>query len=397
MYRKARLVAPSDLDCSKDWYIIFYTTDAFNQKLIRKRVLKEEFASLPDPEQRLSYSKQAIAEINLMLFNDWHTESARDEPIVKFDFKNYSLIQAMDYVTAVKRDVEELRAKTIKEYSATKSTLKDFMLHEQINQDYLLRNIKDTFLRKYFDYLKQVRKSSNKTYNARRSVLHSSLAVLIKRDPKLFNGSNPVEEIKTLKTETKKHAAYSDDQMVKIREAIIKGNESHLLFFIQFMYFTLSRPEEIRQLRISDIHFQDKKILYRAEISKTVIEQYVGINETFAGILEESNVLKYPGSYYVFSNNGGKHCPGQRPVSNSYFYKHIKQYINALGYRKLNSNYTLYSFKHTGAVALYKATKDIKLVQAQCRHQSIEQTNVYLRDLGVLSDFDQLNKWKGPF
>jgi integrase len=335
-----------------------------------------------------------------MLYNDWHTEEDRTDPIIEeFDFSHYTLLQAIDYVKGIKSDIEGVRPSTIKEYNATKATLVDFFMYAKIPQDLLLRNVNDVFLRKYFDYLKQERKSTNKTYNARRLMLHAVMNTLIKRDPKLFGGNNPIARVKFLKVESKGHTAYTDKQMMQIRDAIIKGGEAHLLFFIQFMYYTLARPKELRLLKVGDIDMDNKRILFRAEIAKTVIEQYVGINERLMKLIEENNILKYPPSYYIFSNcHGGAHLhtPGPTPVASSYFYKRITPYITALGFHKVNDNYTLYSFKHTGAIALYKATKDIKLIQAQCRHQSIEQTNIYLRDLGVLTDFDQLNRWNGP-
>lgn len=49
-------------------------------------------------------------------------------------------------------------------------------------------------------------------------------------------------------------------------------------------------------------------------------------------------------------------------------------------------NYTLYSWKHTGAIALYNKTKDIKKIMAQMRHASISETDNYLRDLGIIQD-----------
>jgi len=49
----------------------------------------------------------------------------------------------------------------------------------------------------------------------------------------------------------------------------------------------------------------------------------------------------------------------------------------------LGSDYTLYSWKHSGVVAAYNAGVDIKTIQSQCRHQSLEQTDIYLKSLGL--------------
>ena len=51
-------------------------------------------------------------------------------------------------------------------------------------------------------------------------------------------------------------------------------------------------------------------------------------------------------------------------------------------------DYTLYSWKHTGVVSAYKARIDIKSIQLQCRHYSLEQTDIYLKSLGLYKDRD---------
>jgi integrase len=61
-----------------------------------------------------------------------------------------------------------------------------------------------------------------------------------------------------------------------------------------------------------------------------------------------------------------------------------------------DQQYDLYGFKHTGVIALYLATRDIKLIQAQCRHKDISTTDIYLRDLGLFLDQDALDIFPDP-
>ena len=63
-----------------------------------------------------------------------------------------------------------------------------------------------------------------------------------------------------------------------------------------------------------------------------------------------------------------------------------RKILRALGY---SSEYKLYSWKHTGAVALAKAGVGLKAIQLQLRHHSLDQTDEYLRQLGV-EDFEEL-------
>lgn len=51
----------------------------------------------------------------------------------------------------------------------------------------------------------------------------------------------------------------------------------------------------------------------------------------------------------------------------------------------------LYGEKHTGVIALYLVTKDMKLIQRQCGHTTTEQTDQYLSNLGLFLDYEQLS------
>ena len=51
----------------------------------------------------------------------------------------------------------------------------------------------------------------------------------------------------------------------------------------------------------------------------------------------------------------------------------------------------LYSFKHSGVIAAYRATKDIKLIQEYCGHKNIADTDKYLRELGLIIPKARLN------
>jgi integrase len=228
--------------------------------------------------------------------------------------------------------------------------------------------------------------------------------VLIKKDPKLFNGKNPISEIDMLRVKKYKHAAFTDQQLKKLSSAIEK-KEPHVFLFIQFMFYTLARPDELRQLKIGHIDLEKKKILIPAGNSKTDIENYIGISDRFKQIIESSGIMSYPQHYYVFNNTpyhvpGQKikydHRPGQIKPGAGYFYKRIVKYIKSEGLREINPDFTPYAIKHTGAISLYLATKDVKIVQAQCRHENMETTLKYLRDLGSFTNFNELNKWQGP-
>lgn len=390
-YRPARLVKSVN-----DWHVTFYAYDISKKELVRRRVGKQELSKLP-PSAREIAARNLVNNINAMLASNAYLESEGNK-LKEVNLNRLSFLEGITMAMEHKRDVEGVKKSTVDEYISTRTTVEDFYAHAQLSLDYPLRDVSSNFVRQYFEYLKKVRKSSNKTYNCRRAILHAAVEVLMRKDPRPFKHGNLFSAVPFLKTQTKKHAAYSDDQMRAFVEAMTKKGELHVLLFVQFMYYTLARPEELRHLKVGDIRLQERRILFQSQSAKTSIEQYVGINDRFAEILTASRICAFPKHYYVFSNEDAKggHYPGQAPVGISYFYKRVKKYIAALGLRSINPNYTMYSFKHSGAISLYKATKDIKLLQQQCRHQKIDQTNTYLRDLGLFEDFNRLNSWQGP-
>jgi integrase len=48
--------------------------------------------------------------------------------------------------------------------------------------------------------------------------------------------------------------------------------------------------------------------------------------------------------------------------------------------------YSLYCLKHTGVVEYYKKGCGIKFIKEQCRHSSLEQTDKYLKSLGLFEN-----------
>lgn len=419
-YHPAQL-SPSDGDMTKpSWYITFYAWDIGREELVRKRVLKDELKAIPDREARLAYADRSIKKINEFLRNDYHLDRAPTPKILAMDFRGYSLISAITFAINQKREIAGIKESSLAKYESALTSVKDFLQFKGLPEAYPLRQVNTTFINEYFDYLKQQRKLANNTFNDRRGFMHAMFEVLIKKsDRQLFRGKNPIADVPILQTQSNKHASFTDDQLKAIVDYAISKGDHHVVLFIQFMYYTLARPEELRQLRVGNIDLARRKILFKASEAKTGIEEYVGINERFMSILQASGVMEFPRHFYVFSNamvsersylgegnfkvtkNPGRrdqrvYVPGETPVGVNYFTSIIAEYIRELKLHEVNPNFTPYGIKHTGAVGLYLATKDPKVVQIQCRHKKMDTTLKYLRDLGVFIDFEQINKWSGP-
>lgn len=184
-----------------------------------------------------------------------------------------------------------------------------------------------------------------------------------------IKGLVTARKLRAIKTPAK----YFSSKQMKFLLDKIKGENSELWLFVQFQYYCFIRPAELRMLQVSDLLVDESKILVRADISKNRIEQYVSIPSVFLPVLVElvSNCIN-PADF-VFG--------GDKPRSTNHF--------SAIHRKILSDNrfdtkrYKLYSWKHSGVVAAAMAGINLKQLQIQLRHHSLDQVNDYLRQLGV--------------
>jgi integrase len=363
-YHEARLVdfqgSPSKL-----WFIIFYVWDIGLEKLVRKRVGKKELNKIRDLNERRIEAQELILEINRVLKGGGYAQSKKKQQEVKdFDFHGYKLLNALDFVVNRKREIEGKKKGTIKQFAYTKRVIERFMINEGIDRNFLLRNLNKAFAQRLTMYLKknddEKKAVSNKTHNGIITIFHTAIETLRELDASLF-ATNPIA-VKKLNVVKNTHAAYTLYQLTEFSKVI---TDKQLLLFIRMIYFTLSRPKELSFLKVGHIQMEFRQMLIAGDEAKTCVEKYVGINNELAKVIEESGILNYPHEYFVFTSEGK---PGQVKVGVNYFTKRFRTYLNDLGFKKINSRYTLYSFKHSGAIQLYRKTKDISIVQRQCRH-----------------------------
>lgn len=119
-------------------------------------------------------------------------------------------------------------------------------------------------------------------------------------------------------------------------------------------------------------HILKKTIIVPGDIAKNNTTEHVRIPKGLESLIEKYKIRSFPPNFYIFSKSGE---PGPKPVGNKYMYMHNRKVLELASLN--DQDYDLYGWKHTGVIALYQATKDIKLVQAQCRHKDINTTDKY--------------------
>jgi Phage integrase family. len=127
-------------------------------------------------------------------------------------------------------------------------------------------------------------------------------------------------------------------------------------------------------LEFNYLKLKERKIFIPKHISKNGKDGFVSIPERFYNDLRNLKFIDNEGEYVFHSQDKLK------PISKNMMGERYRKLIKGL---KLGNDYTLYSWKHSGVVTAYKAGIDIKTIQSQCRHQSLEQTDIYLKSLGL--------------
>lgn len=191
-----------------------------------------------------------------------------------------------------------------------------------------------------------------------------------------------LEHYKNLKSTASPDRYYQEYQKKQLIKHIA-GVDEQLLLFIQFMYYTFIRSNELRLLRVQDIYFAERQIRVpqsvkiggeQTRVSKNNKTEFVIIPDVFMPIIED---LKYlPAKQFIFPSP----LDQSKPIGRNSMYRKHKKILDELGY---GEGYTLYSWKHTGAVSAAKAGISVKELQIQLRHHSLDMTDRYLRQMGV--------------
>jgi len=224
---------------------------------------------------------------------------------------------------------------------------------------------------------------AKKTYSNYIATLRTAFGFFIER--KVLK-ENPFLDIKKRKGGSSQHVPYSPKQVRQFKQICLeKLGDEQLWLFVNFIYYGFFRPrEEAQYLQVK--HIQKRTIVVPGDIAKNNESEHVRIPKALEELIVKHRLRDFPPNYYIFS---AEFRPGAKNVGINYFYKRNRKVLDLA--KLTDQEYDLYGWKHTGVVALYQKTKDMKLIQAQCRHKDINTTDKYLRELGLFMDDNALD------
>jgi len=366
-------------DLSKRWYISFYAWDELKQRKVKMRLY--EINKFKTVIERLSFSKRYISELNEHLKKGLHLnpiKALEQEKLNKPITRLYKILEALNYAVLLVKATK--RHETYLTYNSDVNAFKSFLEINKLDQ-IGIKHFKKDQVYLFIDYLLINRNVSNVTVNNKLACLKSLFSKLQERG---IIEVNPFRNVKGLKKIiTNKNSAYCKEQVQYLKETLLI-KEPYLWFFIQFIYYTYIRPAELRRLKVGSIDFKNNKINISAEISKNKNQNILAIPKALMNELKRLKINTFDPEYYIFS---AIKEPNRKKLSKNYMSSKHKEILTEKGF---NANYTLYSWKHTGVVNAYKSGIDIKSIQLQCRHASIEQTDHYLKSLGFQDNIEIL-------
>jgi integrase len=372
-YELAKLYKPADNNLAGQWLVNFKIWSEKQKKLIKKRLR----AKGNTVEERLADAADLIASVNELLEEGMVLEALPQKRKVSND---YTVLEATRHFLDIK--TKTLSGRSAETYESCGKKFLRFCEDRKLT-DIKLTDFTSEHAHAYMDWILLSEELANKSHNQHKGFVSGIFNDFLRRE---IITKNPFRLIKDLPVTSGQHRVFNAEQIATFKQLCEDEQDEGMWFFACFIYHTFMRPhQEIRLMRVGDVG--KKMIVVRETNAKMNQVRHVQISPGLEALLQKHKTRDYPPHFYVFSYDGK---PSAKCVSENYWWKRHVRYIRKM--ELFGEGYDLYGWKHTGACALYAATKDLKLVQEQCGHSQVTQTVDYLRDLGVFYYEGQIEK-----
>lgn len=219
--------------------------------------------------------------------------------------------------------------------------------------------------------------SSERNYINRRRCLHTLFNELVRK--KILT-HNVVKATKTARPKASLHQPYTHEQLLRVL-GFLRINYPKLYLCCLITYGCLLRPHhEIRVLKLR--HFADNysqiQLAGSENKSKRVRTVYIPEYVKSELVLRLSGIIDQDVNIFTLTHD--VYNPGYFNV----MWTQAKEKMVNLGI--LEPKQTIYSFRHTAAINVYRKTKDLHVLQQLLQHSNMMVTLNYLRGLGETND-----------
>lgn len=357
-------------------YIVFYVWDVDQNRMVRKR--DYDCNKIENRFERKRFIEKRIGEINKLLIAGYHVnrkKSAEKQNAQAANFrKDYDIDQALR--TALLFVKGSKRKQTYDSYSSVKRLFIEFC-KLQGWEKWQAKTFEKKDIIGFLDY-SQAKEDGvgNVTRNKYLGFLRAMFGHLVERG---ILERNPAAGIRQEPEDVGRNIAFSPGQVALLKPAILESNK-RIWYFCMFMYYGFIRPAELARLKVSMIDLERMVITLPANITKNHRIRYVRISPGFEKAIRSMGLHRHGKANYVFGHDLET---DKKQVQKNYATSRHKSIVDNLD---LGTDYTLYSWKHTGVVEHFKAGIDIKSLQQQLGHTTLLQTDIYLKSLGLIAE-----------
>jgi integrase len=368
MFTELKIILTTDL--TQRGYVTYYYDGKrqreYNGKKINLEINPNNCKSYND---RLKQFKKLAFEITKALNSGWtplQSSPKKDEPTLQ---KALELIHSTkmnsDLSSTYKRDL----AKVLQQFLS-------FLPAEQ-----LAGRPSTLDPREVERFLNQFNTSATHYMNKRRtlSVFFSELV-----RTKLIS-DNPVQLSLRKKQKASLHKIYTQEQLLAILE-FLKENYPNLHLCCLLAYGCFLRPhQESRLLCVKHVNEECTKIVLSGSENKSKRIRVVNLPDYVQRALKQRLNSDWHKEINLMSQST---VPFNVSYLNTQWSRAKKKMLKS---GLIHKDQTIYSFRHTAAVNVYKKTKDIHILQQLLQHSNMIVTLNYLRGLGEVNNEDLKN------
>jgi len=345
----------ADGDLSRQWYVYYNFKHPETGKNERFRVavsrgLKTKMAR---------YEKAAVIkkELKRKLLQGYN-------PFVFDDKRNTNCIEALEYVKIYKKATLSKRSGFT--YSSVITIFQNWL--ESVNYqkktiEAITRHVAD----RYADNMILHENISNRTINNRVSFLRTIFSFLVKKE---YLDVNPFKYVDYLKIMEPGISAFTRQELKLITDKL-PGYHYQLYVISQLIFYCFLRPAEIVRLQFKDVLWGHGIITIPGTKTKNGESRVIILPDSLVKNLKDWD-LDFPADYYIFG--GGKQLiPARKEIAPTRIAEVWRKFADL---HKIKKN--IYDLKLTGNGMAVDAGLNIRDIQLQNRHHSLEQTQQYL-------------------
>ncbi|MFZ4523823.1 MAG: tyrosine-type recombinase/integrase [Bacteroidales bacterium] len=351
-FKKARLFDAGG-DLSKRWYVFYAFASPETGKFQRFRLSISD--RILTASGRREKAHEIIKSINQKLNQGFN-------PFAHQEKKYTSITIALNYALDVKKEVTRKRTYFTYRYLVV-SLLK--WLGTKKLENMAIENFNYYHAQEFMDYSKSVLKLSNNTCNYRTMHLKSMFTLLIKREWILIN---PFDKIDRLQVEEPEIVSFSTNDLVTMQRYLPEWNYD-LYVCACLIFYCFIRPQEIMRLKVEYFQLSTRSIIIPGTVSKNKKHEMVQIPDALMPVLRRLD-LNFPGDYFVFTRHLKR---SQKEAAPTRMAGYWREFADHYGIKK-----NIYSLKHTGVGLAIENGINLRDLQLQLRHWSLEMTQVYL-------------------